>query len=115
MANTRKGCKGTVFVRTVKQPFDEWLMGLIDHTEKKGSRECRMCGDLCDCHGVRTTEDGICLVWKCNHGHMFKQEVSLEDLQRMYRKANPRKYENETVFLSKYRKKDIPKKWRAIV
>jgi hypothetical protein len=46
---------------------------------------------------------------------MFKQEVSLEDLQRMYRKANPRKYENETVFLSKYRKKDIPKKWRAIV
>jgi hypothetical protein len=115
MANTRKGCKGTVRVYEVPASFVEYIDDLAERTESGGSRECRTCGEECECISANRNYTGLHLVWRCEKGHMFEQDVPYSELQVRYRKAKPEKWVREFLHLSKYRKSDLPKKWRPLV
>jgi len=113
MANTRKGCKGTIRVYEVPASFGEYVDDLAERTESGGSRECRTCGEECECISATRNYSGLLLKWRCERGHVFLQDVSYSELQSMYREAHPMKRVTEEVYLSKYKKSDLPKKWRA--
>lgn len=116
MANTRKGCKGTPVLRNVKASFWEYVEDLAARTEADGSRQCRVCGEECECLSAGHNYTGLNLVWRCERGHKFQQDVSYSQLQQRYMKANPTKRVSEgEIHLSKHRKSDLPKKWRKIV
>jgi hypothetical protein len=117
MANTRKVPKGTVVVNRVRMPYDEWLEGLIDYTEEKGTTECQVCGHACKCISIRKTEiGGLDLVWKCLHdGHVFTQHAKKEMLMKWYEQKKSTKRIEEVVYLSKYRKSELPARLRALV
>jgi hypothetical protein len=71
--------------------YREWLFGLLQYMEKKGSRPCRVCGETCRVSNLIITENGgLWIKWRCVAGHLFEQVKGREWLKKTY-KSNIKK------------------------
>lgn len=91
-------------LRRVPMPYEEWLAGLIEYTEEKGTRPCEECGAPCKCLGITTAafDDGLFLAWYCQEGHLFGQHQNEKALREWYEQKKPTKRVEEKVAMGRY-------------